>query len=182
MHIGLPTQPAVKLPAFAHPVTAVAFSPSACTSRSAAEGSGRDILAVGLESGALQLWGLHKNVTASGSAHTGSPITVHCSKLASRHVNMQARLCRRPKTMPVCCRMQGCFIDAGAELLWAAPNRMAHCAAIRRLCWTCYESEGPSKDTEGARKHHLASCGEDHLVRVYIVHLHLIASHSNKLA
>ena len=79
MRTGLPTQPAVKLPALSHPVTAVAFAPAECGSRSAAEGSGQDVLAVGLESGVLQLWGLQKIVTASGSAQIGNVTTVRCS-------------------------------------------------------------------------------------------------------
>lgn len=78
MRTGLPTQPAVKLPALLHPVTAVAFAPAECSSRSAAEGSGRDLLAVGLESGDLQLWGLRNNVIASGSAQIGNATTVRC--------------------------------------------------------------------------------------------------------
>ena len=178
MCTGLPTQPAVKLPALAHPVTAVAFAPAECPSRSAAEGSGRDVLAVGLESGALQLWGLRNSVTsaASGSAQIGNATVVRCSGLAFMLISLQLKLCRSPKATPVCCPMQRPPAAAGAELLWAAPDHMAHCAAIRRLCWTCSEIEGPSKDTRSVRTHHLASCGEDHLVRVYTVHLHLLAN------
>ena len=104
VHTGLPTQPAVKLPAFAHPVTAVAFSPAVCDSRSAAEGSGRDLLAVGLDSGALQLWGLRKDVTASGSAHTGNAITVHCSGMACI---LAGEAVQKPQDhTTVCCPMQ----------------------------------------------------------------------------
>ena len=47
MCAGLPTQPAVKLPALTHPVTAVAFAPPDCGSHSAAESTGRNVLAVG---------------------------------------------------------------------------------------------------------------------------------------
>ena len=108
MCTGLPTQPAVKLPALAHPVTAVAFAPAECSSRSAAEGSGRDVLAVGLESGALQLWGLRNSVTAaaSGSAQIGNATVVRCSGLAFMLISLQLKLCRSPKATPVCCPMQ----------------------------------------------------------------------------
>ena len=109
MHAGLPTQPAVKLPALAHPVTAVAFAPAERSSRSAAEGSGTDVLAVGLESGALQLWGLRKNGTASGSAQIGDASTVRCSGLAFMLISLQLKLCRSPKAMLVCCPMQRLF-------------------------------------------------------------------------
>ena len=109
VHTGLPTQPAVKLPTFSHPVTAVAFAPAECNSCSAAEGSGRDLLAVGLESGALQLWGLLMNVTASSCAHIGNARTVSCSRLALILVNLQAKLCRSPKIMPVFCLTQRLF-------------------------------------------------------------------------
>ena len=97
MHTGLPTQPAVKLPALAHPVTAVAFAPAECDSYSAAEGRGRDLLAVGLENGALQLWGLHKSVTASASAHIGNLIIVRCCGLALLACTSASKAVQKPQ-------------------------------------------------------------------------------------
>ena len=61
---------------------------------------------------------------------------------------------------------------AGAEPLWTAPTHMAHCAAIRRLCWTRIHDDMQDKgvdDGEGSVQHCLASCGEDHMVRIYKV-------------
>ena len=67
---GVPSQPALKLPAFAAPVTAVAFAPASCGS-SRPQRSGMNVLAVGLESGGLQLWGLHRKAKDSASGYTG---------------------------------------------------------------------------------------------------------------
>ena len=61
---------------------------------------------MGLENGALQLWGLRKSVTASGSTQIGDAITVHCSGLAYMLASLQAKLCRTLQAMPVCCLMQ----------------------------------------------------------------------------
>ncbi len=60
---------------------------------------------------------------------------------------------------------------AGAEPLWTAPTQMAHCAAIRRLCWTCTQDDAlQKKDGDSSTEQHcLASCGEDHMVRIYQV-------------
>lgn len=47
---------------------------------------------------------------------------------------------------------------------------MAHCGAIRRLCWAC-SAEDDTLDKQGkssvTKQHCLASCGEDHMVRIY---------------
>ena len=47
-----------KLPQMAAPVTSVAFAPRSAAGCSGCSGSGRDVLAVGLESGDLELWSL----------------------------------------------------------------------------------------------------------------------------
>lgn len=61
--------------------------------------------------------------------------------------------------------------SAGAEPLWAAKTQMAHCAAIRRLCWTRMQDDAIQKkdDISHIKQHCLASCGEDHMVRIYKV-------------
>ena len=58
---------------------------------------------------------------------------------------------------------------AGAEPLWAASTQMAHCAAIRRLCWTYTQDDALQKEEDSSiiEQHCLASCGEDHMVRIY---------------
>ena len=64
--------------------------------------------------------------------------------------------------------MAGVF-GAGMNKVWAASLHLRHCAAIRRLCWTLVPQKEDaigtdSKERRSALK--LASCGEDHLVRV----------------
>ena len=55
--------------------------------------------------------------------------------------------------------------------MWAAKTQMAHCAAIRRLCWTRMQDDAIQKkdDISHIKQHCLASCGEDHMVRIYKV-------------
>lgn len=59
-----------------------------------------------------------------------------------------------------------CRPGAGLDRLWVAPEHMRHCAAVRRLCW----AEEFREESEGERPAlRLATCGEDHLVRVYSI-------------
>lgn len=67
---GVSSQPALKLPAFASPVTAVAFAPASCSSCSP-QSSDMDVLGVGLESGALQLWGLQRHSKGDAVGYAG---------------------------------------------------------------------------------------------------------------
>lgn len=48
---------------------------------------------------------------------------------------------------------------------------MAHSAAVRRLCWTHLDSTEHEKDSKTAAQPCLASCGDDHMVRIFEVHL-----------
>ena len=101
----------------AAPVTAVAFAPRMPGANAAGEGgTGRDLLAVGLESGELELWAISES-------------------------------------------------SVGVECVWRAAQHMRHGAAIRRLCWAPLQSKVVSEQPL-----QLASCGDDHVVRVYAVH------------
>lgn len=68
----LPSAPAAKLPAMAAPVTSVAFAPRATAGGGGCSGGGRDVLAVGLESGELELWSV---TWQPGSAADGRPLS-----------------------------------------------------------------------------------------------------------
>ena len=70
-HAGVPSQPVLKLPAFAAAVTAVAFAPASRSSSSLPHSSGTDLLAVGLENGGLQLWGLQRQAKTSSTSYIG---------------------------------------------------------------------------------------------------------------
>ncbi len=50
--------------------------------------------------------------------------------------------------------------------MWAAPLYSRHGAAIRRLAWAVVPREEDEGVREGSSQVRLASCGEDHLVRM----------------
>lgn len=63
------------------------------------------------------------------------------------------------------------YAAAGGVALWTMPAHMAHGAAIRRLCWTQRRDSGSDReDSKSGTQLCLASCGEDHMVRIFEVH------------
>ncbi|BDA40643.1 Elongator complex protein 2 [Coccomyxa sp. Obi] len=123
----LPSTPVAKLPQMAAPVTSVAFAPRTQSSSSCSNSS-RDVLAVGLESGELELWSLTWQPATTAHSHS--------------------------------------LVCTGVSKLWAAPLYNRHGAAIRRLAWAVVPREEDGDTRDGSSQLRLASCGEDHLVRV----------------
>lgn len=60
---------------------------------------------------------------------------------------------------------------AAHELLWQSPLHEQHAAAVRRLCWRRDEEERPAAEEPGQRRYLLASCSDDHSLRVFAVEL-----------
>ena len=58
----------------------------------------------------------------------------------------------------------GTAIKAHASCVWNAPLATKHCSSIRRLCWQAHDVPGDS----GL---YLASCGDDHTLRIFSVSL-----------
>ncbi|KAG2449340.1 hypothetical protein HYH02_005495 [Chlamydomonas schloesseri] len=129
---------AVTLPQFPCAATAVAFAPTAAASSAAGSGSAMSYhLAVGLEDGSLQLWRLDP------AAAPAEGLTAAC--------------------------------------LWTAPAAWRHVAPVRRLAWRgapgtgALGQEGAAAAAEavvvagggGSGVAQLASCSEDHSVRVF---------------
>ena len=59
----------------------------------------------------------------------------------------------------------------GMHSLWTAPLHMAHCGAVRRLCWRIAEAADEGTCNQGGElTMQIASGSEDHSVHVYNVH------------
>lgn len=52
------------------------------------------------------------------------------------------------------------------QLVWQVPEWERHAAAVRRLCWRRDEEAAG-----GERRYHLASCSDDHSLRIFSVRL-----------
>ena len=57
------------------------------------------------------------------------------------------------------------------ELVWQSPLHEQHAAAVRRCCWRREDEEGQSAEGQGAGRYLLASCSDDHSLRVFSVRL-----------
>lgn len=146
-----PQKPVVTLPHFAVGITAVALAPQHVAAAAAAEDAGGGgcpsvatcvhVLAVGLEDGRVQVWQLSLMPLAGGAA--------------AQDAEQQVQEWR-------------------SEQLWVSAPWEQHAGAVKRLCWGAACVIGVCGGSPGAGRGQgmqLASCGEDHSVRVYEMHL-----------
>lgn len=62
----------------------------------------------------------------------------------------------------------GSAAKADAKRIWECPVATRHCASVRRLCWR--QQVADECDDHGEeRSMYLASCGDDHCVRIFSV-------------
>ncbi len=144
---------------FADAVRAVAFAPLEPADGTAAGGSTAEHrepagllcygLAVGLEDGSVHIVDVQcREGTSSGGSSSGE--------------------------VPVAA---GGLCLAQHRVAWQSGQYDQHAAAVRRLCWrrdVDSSSAGgalPGPAAAGGRRFHLASCGDDHAVRVYSIQL-----------
>lgn len=60
--------------------------------------------------------------------------------------------------------------QADASCVWDCPVAARHCASVRRLCWQQSDMNQVSNSTADRQCNmHLASCGDDHCVRIFSV-------------
>lgn len=62
------------------------------------------------------------------------------------------------------------------EVVWQAPLHQRHAAAVRKLCW---RRDGDDKGRAAVGSLQLASCSDDHSLRVFSVLLGLTDTRSN---
>ena len=126
---GSSQAPIAILPPFSAGVTSVAFA-----GRADGLSEGSHLLAVGLETGSVQVWSFRVD-------------PLHFSQ-ESPAIEMDS---------PVGGDGVGTLSVDDVRLQWVPPHHDRHSAAVRRLCWR----------TEGPRLLQLASCSDDHAVRVW---------------
>jgi hypothetical protein len=133
--------------------------------RSVAFAPGEDAPAEGSAGGTVQQGGGQAGAAAGSGARY-----ILAVGLQSGHVHLlQLRCTAREAGSGVCEGGGGLAVES--EVLWRSDATTQHAGAVRRVCWRRTGGGGGQGRGDGRKQYHLASCGEDHAVRVFAVSL-----------
>ncbi len=161
VHVGLEEKAVMKL-SFAAAVTAVAFAGPDTIGEAALEPQPHAAyrLAVGLESGDVQIWSL---APPSAACDPDTPLVLSPTDEQSQRM-LHARGDLSSNNMPAATSGTTQRTEPGppsdewhSSLLWQAPVQERHSGAVRRLAWRNVVSG----------YWQLASCSDDHAIRTY---------------
>jgi len=160
----VPERPSLTLPPFPSPVTAVEFAPCELEQQGGQGRRGCKVLAVGLESGGLQLWGVQQEVVPAATqqpglqAQQGPGERVSCTAGAAPDSGVSSG-------------QQGHGRVLHAWLIWQSDQFCSHAGAVNAVAWQPLDA---SKEGSKEQQLQVASCSDDHSVRVYTVNVRML--------